>query len=476
MAGRSKIAFFLRLFAAFIIPLALSSCQGPVKEPAVAGSFYPADARTLKASVDTYLAQATPSPQSGRLVALVSPHAGYIYSGHVAAWGYKGLKDYDTVILIGPSHRVGFAGASVYTEGSFRTPLGDVKIDRRLARSLLNEKAHVTFYPEAFEREHSLEVQLPFLQSVLDEFKIVPILISRPTGEMYAHLAGKLTQMVRRNKRVLIVASTDLSHYHDAERAESMDAGILEALERLSSGTAQGLLATGKGEMCGSYAVLLTLEVAQRVGANRVELFRYAHSGHVTGDPKSVVGYASMGIYMDPLTEADRAELLELARTAIRVRVTDGEVPPVEAESPRLRADRAAFVTIKRNGRLRGCIGDIVARQPLYKSVLRNAANASTRDARFPPMTEAELEDMSVDVSVLSPLMPVGHFKEIKVGRDGVVISHNGRSGVFLPEVATEQGWDRETLLTQVSRKAGLPPDAWKKGARLFRFTTEAIH
>jgi AmmeMemoRadiSam system protein B/AmmeMemoRadiSam system protein A len=476
MARRGGISSFLRLCAALLISLALSSCQGPVKEPAVAGSFYPADAGTLAASVEAYLAQAAPEPQSGRLVALVSPHAGYIYSGHVAAWGYKGLRDYDTVVLIGPSHRVGFTGASVYTEGSFRTPLGDVKIDRRLARSLLDEKANVTFYPEAFEGEHSLEVQLPFLQSVLTDFRIVPILISRPTGEMYNHLAGKLSEVLRRNEKVLIVASTDLSHYHDAERAESMDARILESIERLSPGTAQGLLATGKGEMCGSYAVLLTLEVVRQVGANRVELFRYAHSGHVTGDPKSVVGYASMGIYVDPLTEADRAELVELARSAIHARVTEGAVPAVEAESPRLRTDRAAFVTIKRNGRLRGCIGDIVAHQPLYESVLENAANASSRDARFPPMSEAELADMSIDVSVLSALVPVQEAGEIRVGRDGVVISHQGRSGVFLPEVATEQGWDRETLLTQVSRKAGLPPDAWKNGAQLFRFTTEAIH
>jgi AmmeMemoRadiSam system protein B len=285
MAERGGISFFLRLCAALLISLALSSCQGPVKEPGVAGSFYPADDRTLKASVEAYLAQAAPEPQSGRLVALVSPHAGYVYSGHVAAWGYKGLTDYDTVVLIGPSHRAGFTGASVYTEGSFRTPLGDVKIDRRLARSLLDEKAHVTFSPEAFGREHSLEVQLPFLQSVLKDFRIVPILISRPTGEMYSHLAGKLAEMVRRNEKVLIVASTDLSHYHDAERAESMDAETLESIERLSPGTARNLLVARKGEMCGSSAVLLTLEVAQQVGANRVELFRYAHSGNLCGPP-----------------------------------------------------------------------------------------------------------------------------------------------------------------------------------------------
>jgi MEMO1 family protein len=192
----------------------LFASQEAVKEQAVAGAFYPADRNELARAVDSYLAGAAVLPASGRLIALIAPHAGYLYSGQIAAYSFKQLsgRSIDTIILIGASHYSSYAGASVYTEGGMRTPLGVVKINERIARSLLNEKAGVTFSREPFVKEHSLEVQLPFLQRTLKDVTIVPILMGTPTQASLSHLADRLTEVLRKNDRVIIVASTDLSH------------------------------------------------------------------------------------------------------------------------------------------------------------------------------------------------------------------------------------------------------------------------
>ena len=232
---------------------------------------------------------------TGRLIALISPHAGYRFSGQVAAYGYKEIKDsaIQKVILIGASHHVGFKGASVYTTGSFRTPLGDVKINEPLAKKLLDETADVTFYPAAYEKEHSLEVQLPFLQTVLKDFSIVPILIGTPTKKTYDHLIDTLSEML--DEKTLIIASTDLSHYHDYSSATAMDGKIVSAIERLSAGDTARLLQSGQSELCGVYPVLITMEIARRAGADYGTLFKYANSGDVTSEKEKVVGYSSIG-------------------------------------------------------------------------------------------------------------------------------------------------------------------------------------
>jgi AmmeMemoRadiSam system protein B/AmmeMemoRadiSam system protein A len=446
------------------------SCTGPVKEPSVAGTFYPAESEELQSMVDEFLKSAESAPHEGRLISLISPHAGYVFSGQVAAHGYKNLKGKDTIILIGPSHYASFTGASVYTEGSFKTPLGLVKINERLAKRLLNEKADVKFYPEAYEKEHSLEVQLPFLQTVLKRFRIVPVVIGSPTRETFEHLSVELARILKENKNAVIIASTDLSHFHNYKTAVEKDGKMMDALLRLSPAEAKRLLGTGQGEMCGTLPVLLTLDVAQRLGANEGVFFKYSNSGHVTGDLDRVVGYASMGIYKNPLTDKDKMELLGLARATINQKIKTGDATFAETTNTKLRADAAVFVTITRKGQLRGCIGQTSPTMPLYQAVQYSAMRSCASDPRFPPMTEQELGDIEIEISILSPFERVDDPNSIKVGRDGLYIRKGMNAGLLLPQVPVERGWDRNTYLAQLCQKAGLPEDGWKEGATIHRF------
>jgi AmmeMemoRadiSam system protein B/AmmeMemoRadiSam system protein A len=468
MMNKKALAF---LASALIF---LFACKVSGKEPSVAGTFYPADKKELQETVETFLSKADKVPMNGRLLAIISPHAGYRYSGQVAAYGNKEIKDSDikTVILIGPSHHAGFKGASVYTKGSFKTPLGDVAINEKLAEGILNENADVKFYPEAFEKEHSLEVQLPFLQTVLRDFTIVPILIGSPTRQTLEHLVLKLSELL--DEKTLIVASSDLSHYHDYEQAKSMDSKIVSAVERLSVVDVGKLLQAGDSEMCGAYPVIITMEVARRSGANLGILFKYANSGDVTDDKNRVVGYSSIGLFKTPYTEEEKKELLTIAKNSIIGYATNGKAPDVEMKNQKLKSDGAVFVTVKKNGSLRGCIGNIEPVMPLYQSVMKNAVAACSSDPRFPPVTKEELKDIEVEISILSPLKPLKDVRDIQIGKHGLVIRKDNQRGIFLPQVATEFGWNRETFLEQLCAKAGLPQGSWKE-AELYTFTVEPI-
>lgn len=452
----------------------LFSCNGTVKEPSVAGTFYPADRNKLSELISHFLAKAKKTSQQGRLIALISPHAGYIYSGQVAAYGYKEIKDKDikNIILIGPSHHVGFTGASVYTKGSFKTPLGTVKINEKIADDLLNENADVKFFPDAYKKEHSLEVQLPFLQTVLKDITIVPILIGTPTRQTFMHLTEKLTEIM--DEKTLIIASTDLSHYHDYDKAKEMDSRTISAIEKMSSRDIERLMKSGEGELCGVYPVMITIEIAKRVGANIGVLFNSANSGDVTDERNRVVGYASIGLYISQLTEKEKKELLQLAKNAITEFVTKGTIFEKDVKNQKFKTEGAVFVTINKKGHLRGCIGHIEPIMPLYQSVINNAVAACSKDPRFPPVKEAELKEIDVEISILSPLKPLKNIDTIQVGKHGLFIVKGMRSGLLLPQVATEFGWNKETFREQVCLKAGLQKDAWKT-AQLYTFTAEII-
>lgn len=474
MRTKLAIAVILAVCAAAAV---LVGSKQPVKEPAVAGAFYPADRAALDRVVGTYLSTAGAPEPAGKLIALIAPHAGYQYSGQVAAYAYRHIseREVDTVILIGSAHYANLKGASVYSEGSLRTPLGPVRVNRKIARALLSEKADVTFDRGAYAREHSLEVQLPFLQKTVKKLTIVPVLIGLPTREMYAHLEGKLAAALRENKRAIIVASTDLSHYHDAETAVSMDKRSTDAVLRMSIEDLQGCLASGQSEMCGGSPVLLTMAVARKLGATNGVLYRYGHSGDVTGDTGNVVGYAAMGLYASALTGRQQQELLALAKRTITEYVKQGTAPAAVPVEPRLQANGATFVTINKHGMLRGCIGNIEPDMPLYRSVIQNAVSAASRDPRFPPMRADELKDMELEVSVLSPLVELRNAGDILIGTHGLLLVHKAGSGLLLPQVPVQFGWDVPTFLKQLSYKAGLPGDAWKEGT-LYSFTAEVIH
>lgn len=470
-----RIAVILTAISLLITTVPLG-CKGEVKEPSVAGTFYPAEKEVLREMVDTFLSKAHRVSHSGKLIALISPHAGYQFSGQVAACAYNQLKgrDIDAVIVIGSSHFKSFNGASVYGKGKFRTPLGDVMIDEHLAGRLISAKDHVVFSPDVFEREHSIEVQIPFLQRTLREFKIVPILIGAPTKESFSSLIENLTKLLMEQKNAVIVASTDLSHFHNDHDAKLMDKRVIGAIETLSVEELFSYLQKGTGELCGAYPVIVTMVVAQRLGANRGILLKYAHSGDVTGDMSHVVGYAAMGIYRSDLTREEKEEILFIARKTVEEYVATGKAPSFDVKHPKLRVNGAAFVTVKKGGSLRGCIGHIKPVMPLYQSVIKNAIAASSSDPRFPPMKKEELKDIEVEVSVLSPLEPLKDARTIQIGKHGLYIVKGMQGGLLLPQVAVEYGWDPNTFLEQVCVKAGLPKDAWKD-ADLYTFTAEII-
>ena len=459
-----------------LLTVQVAGCKEHVKEPAVAGSFYPSDKKTLSETVDGFLAKVEDRSDNGKLIALIAPHAGYQYSGQVAAYTYKQLKKRDirTVILIGPSHHVAFDGAAIYAKGSLKTPLGKIKVDERLAESLLSEEAQVTFNEAPFVKEHSLEVQLPFLQRVLKDFKVVPILIGSPTRASFQHLTEKIRDILHKNEKAILIASTDLSHYHDYDTAVGMDRKIIDAVARMSLEDVEKHLSAGESEMCGGYPVIYTMAIARSLGATNGQVYKHANSGDVTDEKGRVVGYAAIGLYKSTLTKAEQDELLALAKKTITDYVTERKVPGAETNDPRLAANGATFVTINEAGNLRGCIGNIVPVMPLYKSVITNAVSASSRDPRFKPMSKEELKHIEVEISVLSPLEPLKEIREIEIGKHGLYIMKGQNSGILLPQVAAQYKWDRETFLEQVALKAGLQKNDWKD-AGLFIFTADII-
>jgi len=455
--------------------LVLFSCKEPIKEPSVAGEFYPAQREELQRIVDGLLSEADDSAPEGRLIALISPHAGYVFSGSVSAQGYRRLraKDIKTIVVIGASHYHNFKGASVYARGSFRTPLGEIKINKALAERLLNKEEFIEFKPEVFEKEHSVEVQIPFIQRVLPNATIVPIMTGNLPQNTIEYISERLIEAMSKDNSIVLVASTDLSHYYERQTAITLDSNIIDAIRRLSISDIERCLVTGTGQMCSTQAVLIAIRVAKGLGANNSALFKYGDSADASKDISKVVGYASIGLYKSPLTDKDKEELLKIARDSIIEYITKGKLPEVETKNPKLLTDGASFVTIKRNGTLRGCMGNIEAVMPLYKSVARNAISAAVKDPRFPPLTKSEIEDMEIEVSVLSPLSPVKNIDEIRIGIDGLLIVKDQSSALFLPEVPIEQNWDMKTLLKELTFKAGLPEDALNNGALLYKFQTE---
>ncbi|GAM09241.1 MEMO1 family protein [Geobacter sp. OR-1] len=471
-----KIGRFLKPVV-FCCTLFMScGCSAEIKEPAVAGAFYPGDKAILQKTVDGFMASAGKQEAQGRLLTLLAPHAGYQFSGAVAANSYAQLKGsgVTTVILLGPSHYTHLNGAAVYAKGSFRTPLGLVAVNEKIAAQLLDKKSGVVFDRNPFAREHSLEVQLPFIQRVLPAASIVPVIVGAPTRESYQSLAESLAKALKDPKTVLIVSS-DLSHYHDRETAGQMDRTVIDAVERLSVNDLEGLLSNGNGEACGGYPLIYALAAVRSLGATNGQLYRYADSGDVTGDNKKVVGYAAMGIYRSSLALAEKRELVALARRSLDSHVNKKPFVETPPSTIRLKADGASFVTINdKSGNLRGCIGNIIPMMPLARSVVMNARSAASHDPRFPPVRPEELPGLHLEVTVLSPLEVISDIGAVTIGTHGLYLEKGGKSAVFLPQVPVEQGWNRAVYLEQLSLKAGLPADGWKR-AKLSRFTAEVV-
>jgi len=462
-----------------------------VRPPAVAGAFYPANPATLTQLIDGYLAKAErlePEPSI-----LIVPHAGYVFSGGVAAHSFKQALDrgYEHVIILGfnHGHAYSFDGAAVWPHGAWSTPLGEVPIDAPLAQSILNAASVFTSDRSIHLDEHSLEVEVPFIQRVLPGVPIVPISIGKPTLENAQAIATGLARVLNETTHTLVVTSTDLSHYpryQDAVRVDhasiqavvSLDPLALEAWdeEAMSSRTAN-LHTT----MCGKGPVMVSMLLARSIGAEQVHVIHYANSGDVPeGEHGRVVGYAAIEFVKGQppsLTAVDKTALLQLARVTLDEYLRTHTRPHFEPLSAAMEQPRATFVTLRHRQThdLRGCRGEVFARYPLWESVQRVSLLSATDDPRFRPLNHAELADMHIEISVLTPMRLAHSPEEVIVGKHGVMIRTGGRGGLFLPQVPLEQGWDRDEYLSTLCwMKAGLPADAWrKKDVQLYIFEAE---
>lgn len=467
---------------------ALSAQAQEVKEPNVAGSFYPASPGILAGMVDNLIAQAHPSKLDGDIGLIIVPHAGYEYSGATAALAYRAIqgRPYKTVVVIAPAHYFPFSGVSVYRFGYFRTPLGDIEVDAELAGSLLAGGGDIVYEPQAFQKEHALEVQLPFLQRALAGFKLVPVIVGDVQLPALDHLGRRLREVIGDRNDVLVVLSTDLYHGYDFSQAPEYDRG---KLDYMLNGDAEGLYRSLKIEgssprMCGGFAVVAGLTYARLAGYTVVSLGATT-SAEVTGRKVKgewSVGYAALAAVKkdeaDMFTNAQRRRLLEIARSSMEHYVKTGRRLEVRETDPLLNEQMGAFVTLHTgSGDLRGCIGHMIGDQPLYLTVRDMAVEAAVHDPRFSAVTSDELSGIGMEISVLTPMRKIASADEIEMGKHGVMIRRGLHSGVYLPQVARDTGWSTEQFLNSLcAQKAGLPADAWRDPSTdIYVYTAEVF-
>ena len=452
-----------------------------VRPPAVAGSFYPGDAAQLGKTVDGLLAKASAPVNAQSVVAVIAPHAGYQFSGSVAANSFAALKGrkLQRVVVIAPSHFESFGFSSVYDGEADATPLGRIPVDREFARQLAAQNARIKLAanghrPAPAGAEHALEVQLPFLQRALGSFQVVPIVMGAQDYQASRALGVALAKLIH-GPDTLIVASSDLSHFHPYEQAVQLDRATLAAIEQWDYLTLAHNLESRTWEACGGGPIVAAMIAAERLGANQARVLKYANSGDITGERGRVVGYGAVALMGAPqksqkpraqritLSRQEQQQLLQLARKSVETAVREGKLfEPAEVSSASLAGARGAFVTLTKKSQLRGCIGYTVPMKPLYLTVRDVAAFAALRDSRFPPVSESELGELQYEISVLTPFRRMQDVNELRLGEHGLLVRRGDEMGVLLPQVATEQRWDRKTFLQQACLKAGLDENAWR--------------
>jgi MEMO1 family protein len=450
-----------------------------LRDPVYAGSFYPADPAELRRFIQdlTVRAGQTPIdlPAQKKLKALIMPHAGYVYSGFTAAHVSRVLKDrsFSKVILMSPDHRVGFRHIAVSDVDAYKTPLGIVRLHE--SAGTLHERSDLfQSEPLSDQHEHAVEVVLPFLQVYLKEFTFIPMVIGQVDDRKCFEAIDPLA-----DENTLLVVSSDLSHYLPYEQAVAVDK---DTIDNILSANIK-VISEKEHCACGRIPILVLLHMAKKYGWQPV-LLQYANSGDTAGTKDKVVGYAAIAFFGDQdmkdnsdsthFTEEQGQALVRLARQTISKKL--GKEPPASEsansmdkllESEPFQQRRGAFVTLKKKGQLRGCIGSLAAYEPIADGVRDNAINAAFRDPRFRPLSAEELDDLQVEVSILTEPKPLAYtdaqdlVKKLRVHVDGVILRKGGASATFLPQV-WDQLPDPEQFLSHLCQKAGLPGDAWK--------------
>ncbi|CAA7614669.1 AmmeMemoRadiSam system protein B [Magnetospirillum sp. UT-4] len=443
-----------------------------IRPTAVAGMFYPADAGELMRQLEACLApaRARRAADAAPPKALIAPHAGYVYSGPVAASAYALLEPargrIARVVLMGPSHRVPFRGIAVSGAEAWASPLGTVPVDRETCERL-KALPMVGELDKAHAQEHSLEVHVPFLQAVLGAFALVPLV----AGEVPREVVAAVLEAAWGGPETLIVISTDLSHYLDYDSCRATDAATVAAIQALDPGPLSG------SQACGRIPVGGMLDLARRRHL-RIETLDVRNSGDTAGPKDRVVGYGAWALYepeaadaADPV-QALAPKLLSLARASIESGLAAGRPAPAD---PTLPQPGAVFVTLKRNGQLRGCIGSPTAWRSLGEDVVDNAFKAAFKDPRFPPLRPEEWEGLTLSVSLLTPPVAMAFRDEadllaqLRPGVDGLIIEDAGRRALFLPSV-WEQLPERRQFLAHLKAKAGMAVDHFSATFKASRF------
>jgi MEMO1 family protein len=499
---RMPILTVMAALSLYLISGACGNSKSPdVRPAAVDGKFYPANPKKLKLAVEQFL-QGSPEIPMEKPIALIVPHAGYIYSGQIAADAYRQVRgrSYDTIVVLGTNHTTeGFRGISLGDYSAFRTPLGDVPVDEEIISALLSQNKDCALSRAVQVSEHSIEVQIPFIQVLFPKARIVPAVIHPPDYEMCVRFGETLAKVLK-NRQALIVASSDLSHYPDYKDIFRVDRQTLETIAGLDTGRLASILRVLNvprldTRACGEAPILSGITAAKALGATRAIVASYANSGDVPdGERSRSVGYGAVVLTSGkgtsdttilnrpeapksavPLQNSEKKALLAFARETIVRYLTTETVPLPRIFPARMSFPQGAFVTLKKDGQLRGCIGHMAEDIALGQTVGAMALQAAFHDPRFAPLELSEVSRIEIEISVLTPMKPIAGFEEIVIGRDGVLMSKAGASAVFLPQVAVENKWSKSEMLDNLCLKAGLSTGCWKRDARFRAFQAEVF-
>lgn len=468
----------------------------PIIRPAtVAGTFYPNDSIELRKMLEAFLNNVPKDSNNihSDVSAIVVPHAGYVFSGQVAAYSYKQLigKHYDLAIVLAPSHHKYFVGSSVFNGDYYSTPLGEIKVQNDFANLLVNNQS-IKLSLDGHEwqtssTEHSLEVQLPFLQIVQPNLPIVPIVIGSQDYATVNSLVLSIVNAIKQtNKKVLIIASSDLSHFHNQDEAQQLDWSLIEAFEHYDYFKIE-LNAFGRNwEACGAAPISVAMQVSELLGANLCLALNYATSAkspYSGGDTNRVVGYYSGIIGKSDLatddllpnfSDVEKFYLKTLAKASVESIINNHPIEIELLETENLELNFPAFVTINKNNELRACMGHIIGSQDINNEIISTAQMAATKDHRFGAIRSDELNELEYEVTVLSRMKRITDFNEIQIGKHGLYIRYNQNSGLLLPQVASDRNWSVSEFLENICLKANLQRDMYNlKEAQIFIF--EAI-
>lgn len=460
-----------------------------IREPAVAGQFYSSSASELLKELKKCFGNAQKPLKYSHIRALIAPHAGYVFSGDVAAVAFSQVDpnaEFKNIFVLAPSHQYAFNGAAIYIDGPYKSPLGLVEVNDALGKEFMEKNHHFAAYNQAHLNEHSLEVQLPFLQYHLNSgFKLVPIIIGTQDKNILESMAETLKPYF--NEENLFVISSDFSHFPKYKLAKEIDeytadAIAINSVEQLLKTINKNRKADVDGlstSACGLSGILTLLYMTKNNKLYHYHKLKYENSGDKKfGDKDRVVGYWALSVEEKKsenqfvMSEHEKAELLSVARNTIKNVVGKEKIKalPEEGWPEVLKQKCGVFVTIYINNELRGCIGRLSSGKPLYNLTREMAISAALNDSRFAPLLPDELEEMSLEISVLTPLQKIKGPNEVEIGRHGIFVKQGVNQGTLLPQVAVKNDWDAEEFLGYCSRsKAGIGWEGWKT-ADVFTF------